>query len=90
MHYVICGKTVCICAAKHTYAYALCFINCVYMRSKYKLTEGDLHFICSIYSTQWATCYVQLYIIINATENCIFELNFALLLKNSVLRIMIT
>ncbi len=78
------GK-LCIYAQQNTHTNMhYVFINCVYMRSKNKLTEGDLHFICSIYSTQWATCYVQLYIIIKCNGKLHIwtkQINFALLLK---------
>jgi len=51
MHYVIYAKTVYICAAKYTYAYALCFINCVYMRSKLSRQKAITFYMFHIFYT---------------------------------------
>jgi len=79
MHYVIYAKTVYICAAKYTYAYALCFINCVYMRSKLSRQKAITFYMFHIFYTMGN--------VLRAIVYDLKQINFALLLKiNSVFR----
>jgi hypothetical protein len=64
MHYVIFDKTVCICAVKHTYAYALCFDKTVCIcAAKDKLTEGYTFYMFNIFYTMGNVARAIVYII---------------------------
>jgi hypothetical protein len=64
MHYVIFDKTVCICAVKHTYAYALCFDKTVCIcAANDELTGDDTFYKFNIFYTMGNVARAIVYII---------------------------